>query len=134
MTSLWETVAGRVANSRRALPPANVSGDLTGRERVSCRGGRLESLRGRSISLAMREQLSTAIALIELDGIARRLVLCTPDLSPETLSDVDTVAGTGVQLPDLDPSPVPGTVDRQPTLVTEWILLTSGTTGSPKLV
>ena len=29
---------------------------------------------------------------------------------------------------------MPGTVDRQPTFVTEWILLTSGTTGTPKLV
>src|ERR1700677_2300401 len=134
MTSLWETVAARGANGRGAFHAPGISLELSRLADASCLDGRLESLRGRSILLAMREQLSTAIALIELDGIARRLVLCPPDLGPETLSEVATVAGTGVQLPDLDPSPVPGTVDRQPTLVTEWILLTSGTTGSPKLV
>jgi acyl-CoA synthetase (AMP-forming)/AMP-acid ligase II len=109
MTSLWETVAARGANGRGAFHAPGISLELSRLAAASCLGGRLESLRGRSISLAMREQLSTAIALIELDGIARRLVLCTPDLSPETLSEVATVAGTGVQLPDLDPSPVPGT-------------------------
>jgi acyl-coenzyme A synthetase/AMP-(fatty) acid ligase len=134
MTSLWETVAGRGANSRGAFHAANVSIDLTALERASCLGGRLESLRGRSILLTMREQLGTAIALLELDGIARRLVLCTPDLSRETLAEVANIAGTGVQLADLEPVPVPADVDRQPTMATEWVLLTSGTTGTPKLV
>jgi acyl-coenzyme A synthetase/AMP-(fatty) acid ligase len=134
MTSLWETVAARGANGRGAFHSPGVSLELSRLTRASCLGGRLESLRGRSILLAMREQLSTAIALLELDGIARRLVLATPELSPETLAEVATIAGTGVQLPDLDPVPVPGDIDRQPTLATEWILLTSGTTGSPKLV
>ena len=134
MTSLWETVAARGANGRGAFHSPGVSLELSRLTRASCLGGRLESLRGRSILLAMREQLSTAIALLELDGIARRMVLATPELSPETLAEVATIAGTGVQLPDLDPAPVPADIDRQPTLATEWILLTSGTTGSPKLV
>ena len=134
MTSLWESVAARGASGRGAFHAPGVSLDLSRLAQASCLGGRLESLRGRSILLAMREQLSTAIALIELDGIARRLVLATPELSPETLGEVTTIAGTGVQLADLDPSPVPGEIDRQPTLATEWILLTSGTTGTPKLV
>ncbi len=47
-------------------------------------GGRLESYRGRSVVLALHEQLATAIALLELDGVARRLVLCTPDLTLRT--------------------------------------------------
>ena len=56
----------------------------------------------------MREQLSTALALLELDGVARRLVLCTPDLTPEQLAGVrataeadivlDSVAGAAVRL------------------------------------
>jgi acyl-CoA synthetase (AMP-forming)/AMP-acid ligase II len=134
MTSLWETVAARGAHGRGAFHAPGVSLELSQLAQASCLGGRLESLRGRSILLAMREQLSTAIALLELDGIARRLVLATPELTPETLAEVTTIAGTGVQLADLDPSPVPGAVDRQPSLDTEWILLTSGTTGTPKLV
>lgn len=134
MTSLWETVAARGASGRGAFHSPGVSLELSRLSQASCLGGRLESLRGRSVMLAMREQLGTAIALLELDGIARRLVLATPELSPETLAEVATVAGTGVQLADLDPVPVPGNIDRQPTLATEWILLTSGTTGIPKLV
>jgi acyl-coenzyme A synthetase/AMP-(fatty) acid ligase len=134
MTSLWETVAARGPGGRGAFHAPQASLQLSALTGASCLGGRLESLRGRSILLAMREQLSTAIALLELDGIARRLVLCTPDLSPETLSEVASIAGTGVPLQDLDPSPVAGPIDRTPSLDTEWILLTSGTTGSPKLV
>ena len=134
MTSLWETVAARGANGRGAFHAPGVSLELARLAHASCLGGRLEALGGRSILLAMREQVSTAIALLELDGIARRLVLCTPDLSPETLAEVAMIAGTGVQLSDLDATPVAGPVDRQPKFDTEWILLTSGTTGTPKLV
>ena len=82
----------------------------------------------------MREQLSTALALIELDGIARRLVLCTPELMPEILAELATIAGTEVRLGDLDPKPSAARIDRGATLETEWVLLTSGTTGTPKLV
>jgi acyl-CoA synthetase (AMP-forming)/AMP-acid ligase II len=134
MTSLWETVASRGASGRGAFHAPTASVELMRLSGASCLGGRLESLRGRSILLTMHEQLSTALALLELDGIARRLVLCTPELSPETLAEVATMAGTGVQLPDLDPAPVAADLDRQATLATEWILLTSGTTGTPKLV
>jgi acyl-CoA synthetase (AMP-forming)/AMP-acid ligase II len=134
MTSLWEMLAARGAEGRGAFYAPEVSLELSRLSRASCLGGRLESLRGRSILLAMREQLSTAIALLELDGIARRLVLCTPELTPETLAEVATIAGTDVQLADLEPAPVSAEIDRQPRLVTEWILLTSGTTGRPKLV
>src|SRR3954468_6929693 len=37
-------------------------------------------LTGRSILIATRDQFAAALAVIELDGIARRLILCTPDL------------------------------------------------------
>jgi acyl-coenzyme A synthetase/AMP-(fatty) acid ligase len=101
---------------------------------ASCLGGRLESLRGRSVLLAMREQLSTAIALLELDGVARRVVLCTPDLSLDALAEVAAAAAIDAELTDLDPHPVSGPIERRESGRTEWILLTSGTTGAPKLV
>lgn len=134
MTSLWETVATRGVNGRGAFHTPAVSVELSRFATASCFGPRLEALRGRSILLTMREQIGTAIALLELDGVARRLVLCTPDLSPETLVEVATIAGTGVQLAELDPIPVPCPVERRASIDTEWILLTSGTTGVPKLV
>ena len=96
--------------------------------------GRLESLRGRSIVLAMREQFSAAVALLELDGIARRIVLCTPDLKPEQLAGVCAAAGADAVLDTVSAQPLRENVDRRASENTEWILLTSGTTGEPKLV
>ena len=43
-------------------------------------GGQLAALTGRSVLLAMHDQLAAALALIELDGVARRMTLCPPDL------------------------------------------------------
>jgi acyl-coenzyme A synthetase/AMP-(fatty) acid ligase len=117
-------------------------------------GGRLDDLRGRAVLLAPRDQLHAALAMIELDGVARRFVLCPPDVPPEHLraiaatAEVDAVvfdSGT----PDLDALGIPIRVaggasidscEHLPResmaggLQTEWVLLTSGTTGVPKLV
>jgi acyl-coenzyme A synthetase/AMP-(fatty) acid ligase len=117
-------------------------------------GDSLDLFRGRSVLLATREQLSTALALLELDGVARRLVLCTPDLSAEQIAAVAATARTelvvsdegmkiavaGVPAPTLvtlppRPSPlVRGGAAKPGVEKTEWVLLTSGTTGTPKLV
>jgi acyl-coenzyme A synthetase/AMP-(fatty) acid ligase len=97
-------------------------------------GGDLESFRGRSVLLAMREQLSSALALLELDGVARRLVLCTPDLTPEQLAGVRATAEADIVLDSVAAQPTPQPLRRRATEATEWILLTSGTTGAPKLV
>jgi len=113
-------------------------------------GAPLSRLCGRTILLTSKEQLSTALALVELDGIARRLVLCPPDISLDVLpwiistASIDTVICDGISA-DLE---IPGVehitirprqvVPLEPcgerTEKTEWILLTSGTTGVPKLV
>jgi acyl-coenzyme A synthetase/AMP-(fatty) acid ligase len=123
------------------------------------------------VLIATRAQLPTALALVELDGVARRMVLCTPDLTPEQLAGVAataeadaivvdaastlpaaslTPAYTPASVPPayaaaslmpasltpyaVSPRPIPGTVQRRASEATEWILLTSGTTGIPKLV
>jgi acyl-coenzyme A synthetase/AMP-(fatty) acid ligase len=111
-------------------------------------GTQLESLRGRRVLLATRSQLSTALALMELDGIAGGVVLCTPDLSNSQLlavsqaaradsivretADAEDVVGLTPYI--MTPSPGPGAVPRRASEATEWILLTSGTSGTPKLV
>src|SRR5262249_7211748 len=51
-------------------------------------GGRLQELAGRSVLVATGDQLTAALTLIELDGVARRLVLCPPDLAAEHLPSV----------------------------------------------
>src|SRR5689334_15801931 len=43
-------------------------------------GGRLLELADKSVLLATSKQITAALALIELDGVARRIVICPPDL------------------------------------------------------
>lgn len=109
----------------------------------------LEELRGRSVMLATRTQLASALALIELDGVARRVVLCTPDLTAEQFaSAAATSEADAIVVDEESPfadSPLQKYVTgktpqgavartRLPDRESEWILLTSGTTGLPKLV
>src|SRR5580700_561957 len=48
-------------------------------------GGRLAELAGRSVVVATSGQLTSALALIELDGVARRLTILPPDTAAEHL-------------------------------------------------
>ncbi len=122
--------------------------------RASTLDGAALDLHGRSVLIATVGQLGSAIALLELDGVARRIVLCTPDLSPAQLVSVaataeaeaiviDDAMAEGPSLRELPPALTrvrlraqPGVAigRRRATVATEWILLTSGTTGTPKLV
>ena len=43
-------------------------------------GGALNELAGRHVLVRTSDQLFAALALIELDGVAARMVLCPPDL------------------------------------------------------
>ncbi len=161
MKSLWDSVAQappatrgafharRTSVSYATLEAATTLSVGPGANGAPAAKGGLEALRGRSVLLATKEQLATALALIELDGVARRLVLCTPDLSAEQLASVAATAAadlivtdpnSGIAAPaDLElmtvsPLAVPMPLVRRAGLATEWILLTSGTTGAPKLV
>jgi acyl-CoA synthetase (AMP-forming)/AMP-acid ligase II len=134
MSSLWESV------SRSGEPAAGIFHGRTGSiapaalAKSSILGGRLESLRGRVVVLAMREQLANAVALVELDGVARRLVLCTPDLTPEQLAGVCAAAEADVVIDQVAANLTREDLQRRRSEDTEWILLTSGTAGEPKLV
>src|SRR5436309_10382509 len=91
---------------RLASAPDNGHGHLTGAtarvalgelRRGTSLGGLTPQLAGRSVFVATRDQLAAALALIELDGVARRLIVCTPDLPAEHLpgviarADVDAI-------------------------------------------
>jgi acyl-coenzyme A synthetase/AMP-(fatty) acid ligase len=112
--------------------------------------GQLESLRGGNVLVAAKDQLTAALALIELDGVAQRIVLCPPDLSAAhvpaivrdcavqyCVADANTHFLTGFAGVRIDASPAltpDARLSRRQSHETEWILLTSGTTGAPKLV
>jgi acyl-coenzyme A synthetase/AMP-(fatty) acid ligase len=122
-------------------------GDLAGGTAL---GGRLEALAGRSVLLATGGQLTTALALIELDGIARRLAILAPDADPDYFAAI--VAGADIDAVVVDPSSAASDAFDLPVRVacaatiaaaerlpapsrqTEWVMLTSGTTGVPKMV
>jgi len=112
-------------------------------------GGLFAELSGRSVVLATRDQLITALALIELDGAVRRLTLCPPDLSLEQLSsaakdsDADVFVSDCARLEqnignwicvDFHSDQILNIEDRHDRYSTEWVLLTSGTSNRPKLV
>jgi acyl-coenzyme A synthetase/AMP-(fatty) acid ligase len=110
----------------------------------------VENLRGRSVLIASADPFLVALALIEFDGLARRMTLYPPDLALEHLpyvmryAEVDAVVSDGSFLSGASigaaqhaictPALVPRVHASQERLPTEWILLTSGTTGRPKMV
>jgi acyl-coenzyme A synthetase/AMP-(fatty) acid ligase len=149
--TLWDSVVGAAATRGGALIGPARAVPLASLAQASCLGGRLDAVRGRSVIVAVRDQLTAALALLELDGVAKRMVLCTPDLSPEHLPHVARCAQADVWLGDSSSSTPPMGVElefaidvdtelqpcsggRRASFATEWILLTSGTTGAPKLV
>jgi acyl-coenzyme A synthetase/AMP-(fatty) acid ligase len=134
-------------------------GDLIGAQHRTALGDLLqgsaittcvENLRGRSVLIASADPFLVALALIECDGLARRMTLYPPDLALEHLpyvmryAEVDAVVSDGSFLSAVSigaaqhavctPVLVPHVHASQERLPTEWILLTSGTTGRPKMV
>lgn len=105
-----------------------------------------ETLRGKSVLLRMAGQLPTALAAIQLDGIAQRLVFCPPDLAPAYLATVMADAAIDIVVTDSDANDFGENVIDCKTatglaknagprdVATEWLLFTSGTTGRPKMV
>jgi acyl-coenzyme A synthetase/AMP-(fatty) acid ligase len=148
VSSLWQSLRRSGTSVIGALHAPTSSVELRALEDGSSIDG-LERLRGRSVMLATRTQLASGLALIELDGLARRVVLCTPDLTTEQFAALSVTAGADAIVLDAEspfaetplekfvthavprPTAMPGrAVDGD----TEWVLLTSGTTGLPKLV
>src|SRR5262249_13459042 len=112
--------------------------------------GLLPKLSGRSVLLATHDQLAAALAMIELDGVAGRLILCPPGVSAEHLPGIVANAGVDAIITDDESADIShlgvslrGRVSTTLTpcesappqdFVTEWVLLTSGTTGAPKML
>jgi acyl-coenzyme A synthetase/AMP-(fatty) acid ligase len=152
--SLRDVLSQGAGSPARFLWAAKASVSLADLVHGSSLDGAASALAGRSVVLATPEQLSTALALIELDGIARRLILCPPGLPDEQLAEViATAEADAVVCGPLGPPPAARHLPLQVTCGkvvcnaniaagasvpverrrTEWILLTSGTTGTPKM-
>jgi acyl-coenzyme A synthetase/AMP-(fatty) acid ligase len=150
--TLWEAIARRTASPEDPWIDAGRRVQLGSLAGASVLGGRLETLRDRSVVIATGQALTAVLALIELDGLARRIVLCPPGVSPEHFPQVARDAQADAWVTDeaaggpprgvgsipcavAHPAPEVCRVDRTTRATpTEWVLLTSGTTGGPKLV
>ncbi len=141
----WLRDAG--ARPGRAIHAPGRGLTLDGLRDATTLGSLRGALAGRSVLVAAGTQLSAGVALIELDGLARRLVLAPPDLKPSDLPAV--LAGAAIEAVVCDgdhpgwsadllvavpgpPTPLPPG-EGEP-IDTEWVMLTSGTTGTPKMV
>ena len=132
----------------RTISDARHSVSLTDILQHTCLLDGSRELSGRSVLLAMSGQLSSALAMIELDGVARRLLLCPPDLNPDHIqalindAEIDAIAtdqplrwsDAGVYLIVGNTLPERAVVKPRTERATEWLMLTSGTSGVPKIV
>jgi acyl-coenzyme A synthetase/AMP-(fatty) acid ligase len=150
LTSLWSALSSEGNLSGHYLLSDQASLALSELTEGSALYGHGDELRGRSVLIATTSQLAASLALIELDGVARRVVLYPPDLPLGYLpfvietAEVDAIVSDGKTVELGNPRlerfvPCNGEItpcssDRTAQHQTEWILLTSGTTGLPKLV
>ncbi|MDE3176664.1 MAG: AMP-binding protein [Pseudomonadota bacterium] len=102
---------------------------------------------GRCVVLHVKDMAKAAAALIDLDGLARRILMCPPGWDAEktargaALIEADALAydeespvalKVDVALPVRLPI-TPRAARAAPRVETEWVLPTSGTSGPPKL-
>ena len=141
-------LAPRPGQTLWALNEAAALADLAN---GSTLGGRIAELRGRTVLLSTSNQLAAALALVQLDGVARRIVLCTPDLPVEHMSAIIATAEVDAVVSDRNAGEIgagevarfvacsskiapAAPVEHAERVATEWILFTSGTSGVPKMV
>jgi acyl-coenzyme A synthetase/AMP-(fatty) acid ligase len=132
----------------RTLSDARHVASLTAISDQTCLKGRLAELSGRSVLLAVTSQFLAALVMLEIDGIARRMLLCPPDLNADHLqaliedAEIDAVvtdqpagfADLGIALVVTAGENLQPATRAQTERATEWLMLTSGTLGLPKIV
>src|SRR3984885_13631338 len=84
----------------RAISDARQVVSLTDVLGETCLAGRLGELSGRSVLLALADQLVSGIVMTELDGVARRMLLCPPDLNAGYLQALMEDAGIDAVVTD----------------------------------
>ena len=132
----------------RALSDARQLVSLTDILEHTTLSDRLGELAGKSVLMAVSDQLISGLVMTEIDGVARRMMLCPPDLNADHLqslmqdADIDAVvtdqperwAGSNVKLVVPAAPPLRTAIRTKTERATEWLMLTSGTSGVPKIV
>ena len=135
------TRAGRIVSTRdHVLALGEVAGG-------SPFGADRNAFAGRSVVLFVRDMVKAAAALIDLDGVARRILLCPPGWDEAKLVPAAELIGADALAFDEEEPQTALSMDlrhpvrlplrrgpaRAATVETEWVLPTSGTSGPPKL-
>ncbi len=132
----------------RTISNARHTVSLTDFLQQTCLIGRSEELVARSVLLAVSDQLISAIAMMELDGLAGRMLVFPPDLNADHVrtlieqADIDAVvtdqplrwSSVGVYQVAATRLPVWAPARARARRTTEWLTLTSDTLDEPKLV
>jgi non-ribosomal peptide synthetase component F len=131
-----------ISDARQLVSLTNILGQ-------TCLGGRLGDLSGRSVLLAVEDQLLSAIAMTEIDGVARRMLLCPPDFNADHIqaliedADIDAVVtdhpprwtNAGVYLVVAARTLAPAIGKKVKTgRTTEWLMPTLDASGVPKII
>src|SRR6516165_2040831 len=77
----------------RFLSDARQIASLTDIANRTCLQDRLAELSGKSVMLAVTSQFLSALAMLEIDGVARRMLLFPPDLRPDHVQALFEDAG-----------------------------------------
>jgi acyl-coenzyme A synthetase/AMP-(fatty) acid ligase len=148
-TPLWRRARLGAGTSEVNLAEGDVRLRLADLEHRSLLKEKAQTIRGRCALVATDDQISAAVLLLELDGIARRIVVVPPGTAESEVIDIyrsaeadsiianrcltgfppekHIILGPGVELK-------PYSIDRTGPCETSWVLLTSGTSGRPRLV
>jgi acyl-coenzyme A synthetase/AMP-(fatty) acid ligase len=132
----------------RAISDAQRVVSLTDILEYTCLADRIGELSGRSVLMAVSDQLISGLVMTEIDGVARRMLLCPPDLNADHLqslmddADIDAVVtdhperwnDSDVKFVVPAGPPARAAVQVKTERATEWLMLTSGTSGVPKIV
>src|SRR6185437_12017237 len=114
-TTLWINAAGEPTSAR------DVSNWPVG-----------DQFRGKSVALWFSDSNLLARAVMALDGSASRFLLLAPGTASELIAQLIAQFGAEVVLTDADAGRI--TADASADAATAWVIPTSGTTGTPKLV
>ncbi len=117
-------------------------GEATGAEIAAARpGAALSGALGQGVALSLRAPRALLGLLAALDGRAARVLLLSPALPPAAVAELVAAAGAAALVSDRDDLPEalsPAAALDAPAEAapreTAWLLTTSGTTGTPKMV
>ena len=144
------TLASLIARSARSEGVVSTKDYVLPLDQVAGRsafGADRNAFAGRSVVLFVHDMVKAAAALIDLDGVARRILLCPPKWEEAKLAPAAQLIGAdALAFDEEDPRTALSVEVRHPVrlplrpcgvssplIETEWVLPTSGTSGPPKL-